>query len=111
METIRLPAEIVRRPEGAYEATCASAPGCIGTGPTPRSALRALHEALQDFLKPALKHCSPVGISLLVVAPGIHASPSSERKSGAMSDGVEEDVFRLPLAVDGETLAPSSGLG
>ena len=84
METIEFAAKIVRRPEGAYAAICAAAPGCLGTGPTPGTALNALHKAMQDFLEPAVKHCPQVEISLLVVASGPQAVPSSERKSGAM---------------------------
>ena len=87
MEATRFAAEIVRCPEGTYVATCAAAPGCLGTRPTRKPALHALRKAVQDFLEPPFKHCSQVGISVLVVASGIHASPPSQQKSGAMPVG------------------------
>ena len=94
METIRFAAKTVRQIEGTYVATCTAAPGCLGTGPTRRSALQALRDAMQDFLEPALKHCSQAEISVLVVASGAQTSPGSERKPGAVTVGRME---RSPL--------------
>lgn len=87
METMRLDAEIVLHPEGTYVATCTVTPGCLGTGPTPKSALRALHETVKHFLKPALKHCSQVEISVLVAVSDQHACLPQERKAEAMPLG------------------------
>jgi len=87
MEAIRFAADIVRHPEGTYVATCAATPGCLGTGPTPRAALDALHKAVQDFLEPALKHCSQMGVSVRVVASAIQAPLPSEREHGAIPVG------------------------
>ena len=95
METMRFDAEIVHRPEGTYVATCAATPGCRGTGLTPRSALHALQKVVQNFLAPALKHCSGVEVSVVVVASGLHASPPSERKSASIRVGsMERNVQR-----------------
>ena len=87
METIRFTAEIIRHNEDTYEAICAATPGCRGTGPTPRSALHALRKTMRDFLEPALRRCSQVRISFLVVASGAGGSPPSQRKAGAMPGG------------------------
>jgi len=93
METIRFPAKIFRGPEGTYVATCAATLGCLGKGPTSRSALDALHKAVHEFLQPALKHCSQVEISLRVVASGIHASPPSQRRPTAMPVGTRNGTY------------------
>jgi hypothetical protein len=87
METMSFAAEIVRRPEGTYEAVCAATPGCRGMGPTQGSALEDLRGAVRSFLEAAIRHAPQVEDFALVVVSRAHASLPSERQSGQRPSG------------------------
>ena len=81
MDRIASTARIVRRPDGSYVARWVTAPGCLGTGPSPTAASQALREALQDFPEPAITHCPQVRISVLVDASRVGTSGPPKRAS------------------------------